>query len=171
MATQTAAEKAAEKAEQERAEQERKDAETRANAPQDTAKVTVVEDPASQLKAKGLRPATGTGKQVVEADPGIEIDNDLDVSAVRRGRSAVAELESSELLTRAQAKAPNLTQEFVKQYGFTDSDLRDIADGVVPGPPKVGPIHNVELHRTPGGWQVTPLGVPVEDANKNQIDR
>lgn len=141
------------------------------NARQDTAKVAPVEDPASAEDLKGVRPATGTPPQVVEADPGVEVDNDLDAGKVRRNRGASYELESDDLLARAQARAPHLTADFVKEYGFTDNDLRDIADGLVPGPPRVGPIHNVDLHRTPGGWQVTPVGVPPEDVGKNRIDR
>jgi hypothetical protein len=46
-----------------------------------------------------------------------------------------------------------------------------IARGEIPPPPTVGPIHNVDLHRTPGGWQVTPVGVPPEDVGKNAISR
>jgi hypothetical protein len=33
----------------------------------------------------------------------------------------------------------------------------------VPEPPKVGPVHNTDLHLTPGGYQVTPAGVAPED--------
>lgn len=174
MATQSAAEKAAEKAAQDAAEQDRKDAETRQNAKQDTSKVSPVEDPASAEKLPGLRPAAGTPAQVVEAGPGIELDTDLDRASLQRSsRSAAVDVvpEKEDVLKRAQAKAPNLTEEFVTQYGLTDGDLEEIAAGIVPGPPHVGPIHNVELHRTPGGWQLTPLGVPAEDANKNQISR
>jgi hypothetical protein len=74
-------------------------------------------------------------------------------------------------LAAAQAKAPNLTAEFVKQYKLTDDDLAGIARGEIPPPPTVGPIHNVDLHRTDGGWQLTPAGVSVEDAGKNAISR
>lgn len=165
------AESNADKAAREQAEQAAADAKVHDNAKQDTAKVSPVPDPADPSKRPGVRPATGTPAQVVEADPGIELDNDLDQAAVRRVNSAAVELEADDRLKRAQAKAPNLTQEFVAQYGLTDNDLEDIASGLVPGPPRVGPVHNVELHRTPGGWQLTPLGVPQEDAGKNAISR
>jgi hypothetical protein len=81
------------------------------------------------------------------------------------------ELSGDDLLTAALAKAPNLTSAFVEQYGLVDEDLRAIARGEVPPPPTVGPIHNVDLHLTPGGWQLTAVGVPVEDVGKNAIAR
>lgn len=77
----------------------------------------------------------------------------------------------NELLAAAQLLAPSLTQEFIDQYGLTDEDLAAIARGEVPPPPTVGPIHNVDLHRTPGGWQVTPAGVAPGDVGKHAISR
>jgi hypothetical protein len=77
----------------------------------------------------------------------------------------------SELLRAAQEKAPRLTAEFAKEYGFTDEDLAAIARGEVPPPPTVGPIHSVDLYRTPGGWQITPVGVKPEDVGRDAISR
>lgn len=173
MAEQTEKQKAdaAAKAQQDRAAAA---AETRDNAKQDTSKVTAVEDPLNPANIDGLRPAAGTPPQVVEAAPGVELDTDLDRAALKRSEvSAAVDVvpETEDLLKRAQAKAPNLTQEFVDQYGLVDEDLEMIARGEVPPPPTVGPIHNVDLHRTPGGWQLTPVGVPPEDVGKNAISR
>lgn len=75
------------------------------------------------------------------------------------------------LLAAAQKMAPSLTAEFVDAYRLSDEDLAAIARGEVPPPPTVGPVHNVDLHRTPGGWQLTPVGVAPADAGKNAISR
>lgn len=40
--------------------------------------------------------------------------------------------------------------------------LRDLE----PEPPKVGPIGNVDLYDTPGGYQVVPAGMKPEDVGK-----
>jgi hypothetical protein len=77
----------------------------------------------------------------------------------------------SELLAAAQAKAPNLTQEFVDAYGLDDEVLAGIANGSVPPPPAIGPIHTADLYLTPGGWQQTPPGVPPEAVGGNAISR
>jgi len=147
-------------------------AKIQANAPQDTSKVSPAEYAGDPAKVEGIRAATGTPPQVVEAAPGVELDKDMDRAAVTRaGSGPIDEKDGDDLLRLAQAKAPNLTQEFVNQYGLVEEDLRDIARGSVSPPPTVGPIHNVELTRTPGGWQLTPVGVPPEDANKNAISR
>ena len=121
----------------------------------------------------GVRLASGTPAQVVEAGPGVEVDADLDRAAVKRaeGGKSVDDVSGADLLTLAQSKAPRLTSEFVKQYGMSDDVLRAIARGEVPPPPTVGPIHNTDLHLTPGGWQVTPVGVSPEDVGKNAIAR
>lgn len=71
------------------------------------------------------------------------------------------------LLAAAQAKAPNLTKEFVATYGLKDEDLAAIARGEVPPPPSVGPIRSSDLYLTPGGWQNVPPGVKPEDVGKN----
>lgn len=65
----------------------------------------------------------------------------------------------NKLLAAAQAKAPNLTPEFVTAYGFTDEILGGIARGEIPPPPAIGPAHTADLYLTPGGWQQTPPGV------------
>jgi hypothetical protein len=144
----------------------------KSSAKQDTSAVTVMEDPLNPANVDGVRPAAGTPKQVVEAAPGVEVDADLDQASVERADSGdVDDASKDDLLTLARAKAPALTAEFVKQYGLTDEDLKAIARGEVPPPPTVGPIHNVDLHLTPGGWQITPVGVPPEDSGKNAIAR
>lgn len=171
MAEQKSAEQ---KAAEEQQRHELANAKVRENAKQDTSKVAPLEDPANPAKRPGVRPAAGTPAQVVEAAPGVELDTDLDRAALQRSdRGAAVDVvpDSEDLLKRAQAKAPALTQEFVTQFGLTDDDLEEIASGAVPPPPTVGPIHNVDLHRTPGGWQVTAVGVPPEDAGKNAIQR
>ena len=96
---------------------------------------------------------------------------DASVSDPTGTSSAAPEPTKSKSLEAAQAKAPSLTEEFVSQYGLTDDDLAAIARGEVPPPPTVGPIHTVDLHRTPGGWQITPVGVAPEDVGKDAISR
>lgn len=76
-----------------------------------------------------------------------------------------------QLLAAAQAKAPNLTREFVQAYGLGDDVLAQIARGEVPPPPTIGPVHTTDLYLTPGGWQQTPPGVPPADVGKNAIHR
>jgi HK97 family phage major capsid protein len=145
-------------------------AKTRESAKQDTSKVTSQEYALNPENIDGLRAAAGTPPQVVEVAAGVEVDKDLDSAAVRRASSGdLSEASDADLLTAAQAKAPQLTAEFVKQYGMVREDLEAIARGLVPPPPTVGPIHNVDLHLTPGGWQLTPVGVPPEDVGKNAI--
>lgn len=63
------------------------------------------------------------------------------------------------LLAAAQAKAPNLTAEFVSAYGLSDDVLAGIARGEVPPPPAIGPAYTSDLYLTPGGWQQTAPGV------------
>jgi hypothetical protein len=144
----------------------------RESAKQDSSAVAPIEDPANPEKVAGLRPAAGTPAQVVEAAPGVEVDADLDRAAVDRAAAGdLDEASKDDLLTAAQAKAPALTAEFVSQFGLVEEDLRAIARGEVPPPPTIGPVHNVDLHLTPGGWQITPVGVPPEDVGKNAIHR
>jgi hypothetical protein len=144
---------------------------TREQAKQDTSALAPQEDAAST--AAGLRPAASTPAQIVEAAPGVEVDKDLDRAAVRRAEAgSLDDASDADLLTAAQAKAPQLTQEFVNQYGLVREDLLAIAAGLVSPPPSLGgPVHNRDLKLTPGGWQVTPRGVPVEDVGKNAIAR
>lgn len=71
---------------------------------------------------------------------------------------------ASAALGRAQEKAPKLTAEFVDKHGLTDDDLDAIAVGLVSPPPVLDPDDgSTELHRTDGGWQVTPKGSTPED--------
>lgn len=76
-----------------------------------------------------------------------------------------------ELFASALAKAPHLTREFVKEHGLDDEWLAKVARGEEPPPPYTGPVEVVDLHRTPGGWQITPKGVAPGDAGKNAISR
>lgn len=160
------------KAQAAQADREAEIAKTRESAKQDSSAITAQEDALNPANVDGLRPAAGTPAQVVEAGPGVEVDADLDKASVQRASAGdLDEASSEDLLTAARAKAPLLTAEFVSQYGLVDEDLRAIARGEVPPPPTIGPIHNVDLHWTPGGWQLTPVGVPPEDVGKNAISR
>lgn len=75
------------------------------------------------------------------------------------------------LLAAAMAKAPSLTKEFVEAFKMTDAQVAMIARGEEPAPPTPGPVHANDLYLTPGGWQLTPPGVPPEDVGKNAIGR
>lgn len=75
-----------------------------------------------------------------------------------------------DLFKRAQLRAPSLTQEFVDAYDLSDEVLAGIADGLVPPPPAIGPIHTSDLYLTPGGWQQTPIGVKPADVGSNVPD-
>lgn len=69
------------------------------------------------------------------------------------------------LIARAQVRAPSLTPEFVDYHDLPDEYLEAIAAGVEPPPPVNGPNPSTHLHFTPGGWQVTPLGVSPEEVD------
>lgn len=75
------------------------------------------------------------------------------------------------LLAAAQAKAPNLTAEFVSAYGLSRETLADIANGAVSPPPAIGPAHTSDLYLTPGGWVQTAPGVSLEAHAAQQADR
>jgi len=79
--------------------------------------------------------------------------------------------KGDDLFAAALAKAPHLTREFVKQYGLDDGWLAAVARGEIPPPPYTGPDPVVDLHMTPGGWQITPKGTDPGDAGKNAISR
>lgn len=81
------------------------------------------------------------------------------------------ELKGAALLEAAQKRAPNLSKEYVSAYKLTDEELRNIANGTVPPPPAIGPLHTSDLYLTPGGWQQTPPGVKPEDVGKGAISR
>jgi hypothetical protein len=89
--------------------------------------------------------------------------------AIPKAPPEVLTNQPSALFVAAQERAPSLTREFCDEYGLTDKDLSDIASGLVPPPPTIGPIHTVDLHRTDGGWQITPVGVSPGDISKGHI--
>ena len=79
---------------------------------------------------------------------------------------------SADLLAAAQAKAPHLDAEFVAKHGLDDDYLARVAGGQEPPPPYNGPdTSTTDLHRTDGGWQLTPAGVAPEDVGKDQVGR
>lgn len=85
---------------------------------------------------------------------------------------SVPDAHGDKLLASAQAKAPNLTREFVQHFGLSDEMLAAIARGEVPPPPYNGPDFSAtDLHLTPGGWQVTHAGQKPEDVGKRAISR
>lgn len=78
--------------------------------------------------------------------------------------------DRGDLFKRAQVRAPSLTEEFVSAYKLSDEVLAGIADGLVPPPPAIGPVHTTDLYLTPGGWQQTPIGVAPADVGPNVPD-
>jgi hypothetical protein len=166
--------KAQQEAQQAQAKRDQEIAKTREQAKQDTSAISPGEFAGDPANIDGVRPAAGTPPQVVEAAPGVELDTDLDRAAEQRAQAKIAAPEKTpeqDLLKAAQAKAPNLTSEFVTQYGLVTEDLEAIARGEVSPPPNPGAIHSKDLYLTPGGWQVTPVSVPTEDVGKNAISR
>ena len=85
--------------------------------------------------------------------------------------TGLSTLKGKELRDAARLKAPSLSDEYVKAYNLDDDVLRNIANGTVPPPPAIGPLHTADLYLTPGGWQQTPPGVKPEDVGKNAISR
>jgi hypothetical protein len=82
------------------------------------------------------------------------------------------ELSGADLLAAAQVKAPHIDRAFLSKHGLDDDYLKALASGAEPPPPYNGPDTSAtDLHLTPGGWQVTPAGVPPEDVGKDQIHR
>ena len=110
-------------------------------------------------------PAPGPAADVPASTAGLKGRTDATSSG------DVAELRGADLLKAAQAKAPSLTAEFVKTFDLDDEELREIARGAVPPPPTIGPLHTADLHLTPGGWQVTPVGVKPQDVGGTAISR
>lgn len=82
-----------------------------------------------------------------------------------------ADSAADDLFTRAQAKAPSLTREYVTAVGIPDEMLEGIAAGLIPPPPMPGPVRNTDMHLTPSGWQQTPHGVKPEDVGSDAISR
>lgn len=79
--------------------------------------------------------------------------------------------KKDDLLDAAKVKAPHITREFLDEHGLDDDYLEKLARGEEPPPPYVGPDPVVDLHRTGGGWQITPKGVKPEDVGKDAISR
>lgn len=76
-----------------------------------------------------------------------------------------------ELLEAAQRMAPHVDRAFLKDHGLDDEFLEKLARGEEPPPPYTGPEPTVDLHRTDGGWQITPKGVAPADVGKDAISR
>jgi hypothetical protein len=76
-----------------------------------------------------------------------------------------------ELLAAAQKMAPHVDRAFLAEHGLDDTYLEKLARGEEPPPPYTGPVPVVDLHRTDGGWQITPKGVKPEDVGKDAIAR
>lgn len=109
-------------------------------------------------------PAPGPAAEVPASTAGLKGRTDAPPGSVD-------DLRGADLLKAAQEKAPSLTAEFVKTFDLDDDELREIARGAVPPPPTVGPLHTVDLHLTPGGWQITPVGVKPQDVGGDAISR
>jgi hypothetical protein len=75
------------------------------------------------------------------------------------------------LLAAAQAKAPHITRAFLAAHDLDDEYLALLARGEESPPPYIGPTPVVDLHRTDGGWQITPKGVKPEDVGASAISR
>lgn len=116
--------------------------------------------------AQGAAPANaapgasgGTAEDVAQANQNVV------ASAQALGSDVVAPVDPKRdnLLARAQVRAPSMTAEFVDFHDLPDEYLEAIANGTEPPPPVNGPNPSTHLHFTPGGWQVTPLGVKPEE--------
>lgn len=104
-------------------------------------------------------------------DKGITPERAAEIKAAEKPAPPVEPTPELSLFDRAKLKAPNLTPEFVAEYNLDDDYLQRIAVGLEPPPPTIGPVHTVDLHRTDGGWQITPVGVKPEDVGKAAISR
>ena len=71
---------------------------------------------------------------------------DIKPSDPKPAEAKAPEEKGSDLLSRAQVRAPSLTAEFVKKHGLTDDTLEKLARGELSPPPTVGPEHTVDLH-------------------------
>ena len=79
--------------------------------------------------------------------------------------------KKDDLLEAAQLKAKHVDRAFLKEHDLDDDYLEKLARGEEPPPPYIGPEPVMDLHRTPGGWQITPKGVKPEDVGKDAISR
>ena len=106
------------------------------------------------------------------SDPALDHPNvDPDNIPVETSAGVQPDAHGDKLFAAALAKAPHLTKGFVKEHGLDDEWLARVARGEEPPPPYTGPDPVVDLHLTPGGWQITPKGVKPEDVGKNAISR
>ena len=85
--------------------------------------------------------------------------------------AAPAAAKKDDLLEAAQVKARHVTREFLAEHGLDDEYLAKLARGEEPPPPYTGPEPVVDLHRTDGGWQITPKGVKPGEARADAISR
>lgn len=109
-------------------------------------------DPA---QASTVSPATPTNKAAVGPEP---VEGSVTAS--------------DKLFERAKAKAPHLDRAFLKKHSLDDDYLEAVAIGLEPPPPYNGPdFSTTDLHRTAGGWQITPAGVNPEDVGSDKIAR
>jgi len=86
-------------------------------------------------------------------------------------KPAEAPAKPDDLLAAAQKQAPHVDREFLAAHDLDDDYLAKLARGEEPPPPYTGPNPVVDLHRTDGGWQITPKGVKPEDVGKAAISR
>ena len=119
------------------------------------------------------KPAASTP---VTSSPADRSDPTGTSTQARQGPAATApageELSGDDLLAAAQIKAPHVDRAFLSEHGLDDDYLRALASGEEPPPPYNGPDTSAtDLHLTPGGWQVTPPGVPPEHVGKDQVRR
>lgn len=126
------------------------------------------------------KPATPTNSKTPEAIPQNNGDGEAFVAPNPMRNTAVVEIsqgvvpnaDGDELLAAAQVRAPHLTTDFLDKYDLDDDFLRAVANGQEPPPPYIADVPGAqELHRTPGGWQITAPGQSAKDANSNAITR
>lgn len=126
------------------------------------------------------KPSVPTNSKTPEAIPQNNGDGEAFVAPNPMRNTAVVELSQGvvpnangdELLAAAQLRAPHLTTDFLDKYDLDDDFLRAVAGGQEPPPPFIPDVPGAqELHRTPGGWQITAPGQSAKDANSNAITR
>jgi hypothetical protein len=130
------------------------------------------------------KPATPTNSKTPEAIPQNNAETETDnapfvapnpmrnTAVVELSQGVVPNADGDELLAAAQRRAPHLTTDFLDKYDLDDDFLRAVAGGQEPPPPYIPDVPGAqELHRTPGGWQITAPGQSAKDANSNAITR